>query len=328
MLRGTECVNDVDTANILSLCSGGAGLDLGIELALGSARTVCYVECEAFAIDYLATAMEAGCLAPAPVWTDLRTFDGKPWRGVVDCLTAGYPCQPFSKAGRRHGKEDPRYLWPHVARVVGEVEPTVCFFENVSGHLSLGFSEVAEDLEDLGYKIAAGLFSAEETGASHIRERLFILALANTHHTRTRRMLSIPPRARGLQLRPADRPTDAIRPQAASDYVASALANTDCTRFSDSKQHRFSAAAKQGETRATTGELRLPLFPPGPDEINAWQRVLDIDDTFAPAQSSFRLVADGVADVRADWLRLLGNGVVPLAAAYAFCSLWAALRAA
>ena len=113
---------------------------------------------EAFAINYLVEAMEAECLAQAPVYTDLRTFDGRPWRGVVDCLTAGYPCQPFSVAGKRRGQDDPRHLWPHVARVVGEVEPAIVFLENVPGHLSLGFEQVARDLQAMGYGVAAGLF--------------------------------------------------------------------------------------------------------------------------------------------------------------------------
>ena len=150
---------NVDQCTNLSLCSGGGGLDLGLELALGSLRTVCWVEWEAFAINYLVEAMEAECLAQAPVYTDLRTFDGRPWRGVVDCLTAGYPCQPFSVAGKRRGQDDPRHLWPHVARVVGEVEPAIVFLENVPGHLSLGFEQVARDLQAMGYGVAAGLFT-------------------------------------------------------------------------------------------------------------------------------------------------------------------------
>jgi site-specific DNA-cytosine methylase len=173
--------NNVDI-HTLSLCSGGAGLDLGLELALGAVRTVCWVEWEAFAIEYLASAMQAGCLAQAPIWTNLRTFDGRPWRGVVDCITAGYPCQPFSLAGKRRGQADPRHLWPHVCRVIEEVEPTLVFLENVPGHLTLGFDEVARDLESLDYKVAAGLFTAEEVGASHKRERLFTLGVAITSH--------------------------------------------------------------------------------------------------------------------------------------------------
>ena len=145
------------------LCSGGGGLDLGLELALGSLRTVCWVEWEAFAIEYLAAAMEAGCLVQAPVWTDLRTFDGRAWRGVVDCLTAGYPCQPFSVAGKRRGEDDPRHLWPHVCRVIGEVEPAIVFLENVPGHLSLGFEQVACDLQAMGYAVAAGLFTRRKS---------------------------------------------------------------------------------------------------------------------------------------------------------------------
>jgi site-specific DNA-cytosine methylase len=123
--------------------------------------------------------MEAGCLARAPVWTDLRTFDGKPWRGVVDILTAGYPCQPFSCAGKRGGSSDPRHLWPEVRRVIGECQPPIVFLENVPGHLSLGFEQVANELQELGYDIAASLFAASEVGATHKRERLFIVGLAN-----------------------------------------------------------------------------------------------------------------------------------------------------
>src|SRR5690606_28062575 len=109
-------------------------------------------------------------------WDDLSTFDGRRWRGVVDLVTGGYPCQPFSVAGKRLGENDPRHLWPHVRRIVAEVEPAFAFFENVPGHLSLGFEQVHDDLAGLGYCVAAGLFRAEELGAPHRRERLFILA--------------------------------------------------------------------------------------------------------------------------------------------------------
>ena len=86
----------------------------------------------------------------AVVWDDVATFDGRPWRGAVDIVTAGYPCQPFSVAGKRRGAEDPRHLWPHVARIVGEVEPPFVFLENVAHHLRLGFPEVAAGLVGMG----------------------------------------------------------------------------------------------------------------------------------------------------------------------------------
>ena len=169
-----------ETVNVLSLCSGGAGLELGLELALPSSRVICWVEWDAFAIEYLAQCMEKKQLDQAPVWSDVRTFRGESWRGVVDCITAGFPCQPFSIAGKRGGRNDPRHLWPHIRRIIGEVKPSFCFFENVSMLLSDGFAEVANDLDELEYEVAAGLFAAEEIGASQKRERLFILAVVNS----------------------------------------------------------------------------------------------------------------------------------------------------
>ena len=142
---------DLRPFTILSLCAGVGGLDLGLRVAQPNARTVCFVEIEAYAAAILATRMEQDALDQAPVWTDLRTFDGTPWRGLVDCITAGYPCQPFSVAGKQLGDKDPRHLWPDVFRVVREIDPPLCFFENVPGHLRLGFQQVHDDLRSLGY---------------------------------------------------------------------------------------------------------------------------------------------------------------------------------
>jgi site-specific DNA-cytosine methylase len=178
--RSRVCVcaknmTDVDFT-VLSLCSGYGGLDLGIRLAVPCARTVCYVEREISACKILAARMSEGSLDAAPIWTDLRSFNGLPWRGRVHCIAAGYPCQPFSHAGKREGAKDERHLWPHVERIIGEVEPLFVFLENVEGHLSLGFREVANSLRKMGYQGEAGIFSAEEVGAPHLRKRLFVLA--------------------------------------------------------------------------------------------------------------------------------------------------------
>ena len=161
----------------LSLCSGAGGIDLGLTIALPGYRTVGHVERETFAAATLVARMEDTSLDQAVVWDDVGTFDGRPWRGAVDIVTAGYPCQPFSVAGKRRGADDPRHLWPHVARIVGEVEPPFVFLENVAHHLRLGFPEVAGGLVGMGYRLAAGLFTAAEVGAPHKRERLFILAI-------------------------------------------------------------------------------------------------------------------------------------------------------
>lgn len=162
--------------HVLAICSGAGGLELGVKLANPTAKCVCYVEGEAYVASLLVKHMEEGVIDQAPLWSDIRTFDGLPWRGKVDCLTAGYPCQPFSAIGKRQGSNDPRHLFPHIKRIIEEINPSRLFFENVAGHLSMGFETVANDLQTMGYKVAAGLFTAEEVGTTHKRERLFIMA--------------------------------------------------------------------------------------------------------------------------------------------------------
>jgi DNA (cytosine-5)-methyltransferase 1 len=167
--------------NVLSLCSGVGGLDLGVKLAAPAARCVAYVEGEAFAAARLVALMQGGFLDEAPVWSDLRSFDGKPWRGVVDCVIGGIPCQPASTAGKRQGTEDPRWLWPHANRIIRECEPAFVFWENVPGLLGNDLLDafrggVVGPLEEMGYLAACGLFSAAEVGAGHRRERVFLLA--------------------------------------------------------------------------------------------------------------------------------------------------------
>jgi DNA (cytosine-5)-methyltransferase 1 len=139
-------------------------------------RTVALCEIEAFAIANLVAKMEAGLMDPAPIWTDLKTFPWEEFRDKVDVLSGGYPCQPFSAAGKRLGTDDPRHLWPYIASGIRLLRPKLCFFENVEGHITLGLREVVGELEELGYETAWGIFSAAEVGASHQRKRVFILA--------------------------------------------------------------------------------------------------------------------------------------------------------
>lgn len=161
----------------LALCAGIGGLELGLKMALGRRyRCVCYVERDAFAASILVARMAEAALDTAPIWDDVKTFDGFPWRGKVDLVSAGYPCQPFSNAGFRLGDIDDRHLWPDIARIMREIEPTWGFFENVSGHISLGFEQIHDDLEAMGYVVATAPFRANEVGAPHKRERFFILA--------------------------------------------------------------------------------------------------------------------------------------------------------
>ncbi|WP_092892765.1 DNA cytosine methyltransferase [Roseicitreum antarcticum] len=132
----------------------------------------------------LIAAQRAGYFAPAPIWDDLRTFDARFFRGAFDIVLAGYPCQPFSAAGKRGGADDPRHLWPEVARVIEECRPEWVLLENVAGHVTLGLEAVLRELWGMGYTPAAGLFSAAEVAAPHQRLRIFILA--HTHEPASR----------------------------------------------------------------------------------------------------------------------------------------------
>lgn len=162
---------------VLSLCAGGGGLDRAVELAVPGARTVCMVEREAFAVAALVAQMQSGALADAPVWSDARTFAGRDWRGVVDLVVAGYPCQPFSLAGQRRGASDPRHLWPIVRRIGVQTGAWAFLLENVGGHLTLGADQVRRNLARLGFQSAFGLYRASDLGLPHERTRLFILAV-------------------------------------------------------------------------------------------------------------------------------------------------------
>lgn len=169
--------------SVLSLCSGVGMLDLGLHAAF-AARTVCYVEREAFAASQLVALMESGLLDAAPVWSDLATFDARAWRGRVDCIIAGLPCQPYSAAGKREGNDD-RRSWgegdgpiPHFLRIVDESRPAVVWLENVTAWVMGGFFRpVGEELCRLGYELEKPLLlAASDVGASHQRERVFIMA--------------------------------------------------------------------------------------------------------------------------------------------------------
>ena len=165
-----------NTQNVISFCTGYGGLELGIRRAGVDIRTVCNVEIETFAQANLVAKIEEGRMDQSVIYSDLKTFPASIFRGKIHGITGGYPCQPFSSAGKRKGEEDPRHLWPYIRKHVRAIRPLWCFFENVRGHTSMGLWRVLSDLEEDGYETEWGLFSAEETGAPHQRIRVFILA--------------------------------------------------------------------------------------------------------------------------------------------------------
>ena len=250
--------------------------------------------------------MADGRLDEAPIWSDVRTFDGRRWRGAVDCVAASWPCQPFSVAGKRLGVDDPRHLWPHVARLLDETGAPVLVGENVAGHLNLGFDTVLRDLCRLGYRVAAGLFTASEVGAPHRRERLFVVA-----HREERGQRELWAAAQSGRGRHADSGESGVvyagqqllQGDTAPGGCESAGTRATLTGSDAQLGHPFlprleghrgdesdrdepgrDDAAAGGPARAASLRYAdLPRWPPGPADTAGWQWVLDRWPELAPA---------------------------------------------
>ena len=161
--------------NELALFAGAGGGILGGHL-LGW-RTVCAVEWEPYAACVLAARQNDGLLPPFPIWDDVQTFDGRPWRGRVDVISGGFPCQDISVAGGGAGIDGERSgMWRHMARIVGEVRPRYVFVENSPALLTRGLGRVLGDLAALGYDCRWTVLGAADVGAPHQRDRFWLVA--------------------------------------------------------------------------------------------------------------------------------------------------------
>lgn len=332
------------TITHLGLCAGYGGIELGLKRVLPTMRTIALCEIEAFAIANLVAKMETGLMDPAPIWTDLKTFPWEEFRNKVDVLSGGYPCQPFSAAGKRLGTHDPRHLWPYIASGIRLLRPKLCFFENVEGHITLGLREVVGELEEFGYQTAWGIFSAAECGAPHQRKRVFILAHRNDqrlegywrhvaeHDSQGRQGADgyawpsrpgqqqyawEPPRvvgnARGNGWR-QDQQRRETEERVAADGASESMGNASGQGLerqwnNPASEHRGDAGIQFGSTdghNSNTGEIEQSLGR----NFNESSSGLD----YAELSIS--------CDNRTDELRLLGNGVVPATAELAFRTLF------
>ena len=134
-------------------------------------KTLNFVE-----IDPFCRAVLAKNFPGVPIENDIRTFDGRPFRGRINVLCGGLPCQPFSVAGKQQGDKDERFLWPELLRVINEVRPDVCLLENVPNLRNIAADRILGDLETAGYTAGAFVVGADDIGASHRRKRVWIVA--------------------------------------------------------------------------------------------------------------------------------------------------------
>ena len=161
--------------NELALFAGAGGGILGGKL-LGW-RTVCAVEWEPYPASVLCARQNDGLLPPFPIWDDVQTFDGKPWAGIVDVISGGFPCQDISSAGKGAGIDGERSgMWKEMARIIGEVRPRFVFVENSPRLTSRGLGRVLGDLASMGFDAKWGVLGGQELGASHSRDRIWIVA--------------------------------------------------------------------------------------------------------------------------------------------------------
>jgi DNA (cytosine-5)-methyltransferase 1 len=142
---------NVDTYTAISLFSGIGGLDLGVRGAIPT-RTIAYVEREASCARVLAQRASEGLLDEAPIYSDVKSFPAEIFAGKVDILIGGFPCQPFSVAGKQEGSEDERNLWPDTIRLIRSLRPRYAFVENVPGLVSHEyFGTILGDLAQAGF---------------------------------------------------------------------------------------------------------------------------------------------------------------------------------
>ena len=328
-----------ETRTILSLYSGAAGLDLGLQLALSDARTVCYVERDAAPVAVLEANMRKGWLDEAPIWTDSGTFDGEPWRDSVDILTCGFPCQPWSVAGQRKGTDDERWLWPHIFRLVREIRPRSIYVENVPGLLHGGIEHVLGDLASVGFDAEWTSVRASDVGAPHRRERVFILGITSSsglstgrHREREHQVCDNRNGAaqedielRGVGESGAGEGSEALgnsrgsRPQEREVYVGQVVGQGGANMVNTDGERRWQQGDSEQQPSGIDWGSRPLYWPPGPASPQ-WAEISERYPELTPAKSEVRDLADGATRelARPDQLRILGNGVVPQQAALAY----------
>mgnify|MGYP005815025865 FL=1 len=296
----------------ISLFSGIGGLDLGVRAVLGNHRTLAYCERSIEAASVLEKRASEGGLDEAPIYSDVTSLPTELFSGKVDWVIGGFPCQPFSTAGKRKGKDDERNLWPDTIRIIRELGVRYAFLENVPGLVTSGyFGTILGDLAEAGFDAEWGCFTASQVGASHKRERLFILAYSERSPVRWRYQVAREEsqgKSKGTQ-------RERVRPD--SGPINIELGNPNNSR----SQGRFigTHSTREGTPGETSTELdQLPEFPPGPED-ERWGWIIEQYPELAPALCKMHEAEPEVRNVDDAWeikdrvaaLMMLGNAVVP-----------------
>jgi DNA (cytosine-5)-methyltransferase 1 len=284
--------------NELALFAGAGGGILGGKL-LGW-RTVCAVEWEPYPASVLVARQNDGLLPAFPIWDDVQTFDGKPWRGIVDVVSGGFPCQDISVAGKGDGLDGERSgMWREMARIIGEVRPRFAFVENSPMLITRGLERVLADLTLMGYDSRWGIISAADIGAKHRRERIWIVAHSNSNkHIKQKSGVN----GTSNQMEGKYRQENSATWQSSGTNNAvgrhSMRGHEKTNDVGNSKSTRLSPrieGQRQGESwGASIGSAQWWEVEPPVDRV-----------------------ADGMVD-RVDRLKAIGNGQVPLCAAEAW----------
>ena len=269
--------------NELALFSGAGGGILGGKL-LGW-RTICAVEWEKYPACVLAARQNDGFLPSFPIWDDVQTFDGKPWRGIVDVVSGGFPCQDISVANAKgDGLEGERSgMWREMARIIGEVRPRFVFVENSPMLTIRGLGTVLADLSKMGFDAEWGVVGAADIGANHQRDRIWIVGKSTDTECLGWQERSYEQGSNGNR-QASDQPSDLCQAQSQE------MGNTESSRLSSC----FEGQGEGQSWRASIGSAQWWEIEPPLDRV-----------------------ADGMAD-RVDRLKAIGNGQVPLCAATAW----------
>lgn len=295
--------------NGLALCSGYGGLELALERFFPGYRTVCHVEGESFAVSHLIKKMEEGRIHHSPIWDDLRTFEGDRWRGIVDIIAGGFPCQPFSVAGKQLATDDPRHLWPNIVQIVRQVRPRFLFFENVPGVVKWILDRILLDLASMGYDASWCVVRAADVGAPHSRARWFLFAETPNPNGSRLEKVSFAKRGDGINRKQREN-MERFWGSFGGDCegVASKISDTNGQRIQRQRGENEESGRKESRQRNLNSDDKWD------GGFGCWWEV----------EPSMGRLVDGAPDW-VDKLRLLGNGVVPQQAHYALTILTSTL---